>query len=159
MLNSELYNYQNDPRWKDIQIVETRDFTLGSSGCLITSLTNAFNDYNKQNAECKSCYLPYTPDMLLGLLKQHKAINEDALVVWSAAEEALNMECEPFCSAPDPYFSYQIVQFTNFGYSHFSNVLGILDDGDIRIYDTYNGSVKDLLPNQVRRWINVRFHK
>ena len=151
--------FQNDERWKNIQMVGTRPYTLGSHGCLITSLTNAYNDFNREHAECKSCYLPYTPDMMLGLLKQHKAINEDAMVVWSPAEKALNAEIEPFCKLPDPYFAYQIIQFTNFGYAHFSNYIKTLDNGNIFIYDVYSGACKELLPNQIRRWINVRFYK
>lgn len=168
-MEASKFFFQNDERWKNIQITETRPYTLGSHGCLITSLTNAYNDYNREHAECESCYLPYTgkpqhdgsvsytPDMMLGLLKQHKAINEDAMVVWKPAEEVLNAEIEPFCKAPDPYFAYQIVQYVNFGYMHFSNVIKIMDNGNILVYDVYSGACKELLPNQVRRWINVRF--
>ena len=173
MLNSENYNrvtptalpqassffYQNDPRWKDIQIVETRPYTLGSHGCLITSLTNAFNDSLRSSAECKSCYLPYSPDMMLGLLKQHKAINSDGLVVWSAAEEALSAEIKPFDANIDYYYPYHIVQYCHCGFAHFSNVLEILDDGTVRVYNVWNGSILDLLPNQCRRYIDLRFHK
>ena len=157
-METSKFFYQNDERWKNIQMVDTRPYTLGSSGCLVTSLTNAYNDYNREHAECKSCYLNCTPDMMLGLLKQHKAINEDGLVVWAAAEEALSAEINPFDANIDFYYPYHIIQYINFGSAHFSNVIKIMENGNIFIYDVYSGSCKELLPNQVRRWINLRFH-
>ena len=154
--NHDLFVSQKDSRWKDVKLIEGKDYTIGSSGCLITSLTNCYNLSNYINAECKHCLILDTPATMLERLKQYKAINQDGLVIWSAAEKALNMEVQPFDAIPDPYFNYQICQFVNNGYAHFSNLIKYTEN-EVLIYDVYSGTLRELLKNQVRRYINLRF--
>lgn len=138
--------YQNNELWRDKKLGRSQ-LTIGSHGCLITSLCNIYNMRSKNFI---------TPDTFNGLMTENHGINSQGLVIWNIAEIILKAKIEHIYKGAMTYDvnSYYIVNFLLSGHGHFTNLLEISGDKYF-IYDVWDASYKVLKAKDIRRVVKV----
>ena len=140
--------HQNDNRWKDKPLNGSQTITIGSHGCLLTSLCNIYNHHAQQQI--------YTPLSLDKKLKEIKGYTDGNLIIWSAIETVFNCKCIPWFTDNIDYSlrDYYIANFLHFGTGHFTNIV-FADSKAVRIYDVWDDQEK--LIDYPRRVVKVSF--
>lgn len=141
--------YQNDELWKNEKLGNTK-LTIGSHGCLLTSLTNIYNQKYRQDK---------TPDQFNRELIQNNGYTKDGLIIWDTAKKLL--ECDRidinYKGVIDyDMYNYFIVNYLNFGYGHFTNLIE-KSNNDFFVFDVYDNKNKLKKVNEIRRVIKVYF--
>ena len=122
---------QNNMRWKNASINNSKVETIGSVGCLLTSLCNIHNaKYNDD----------MTPPDLNDKLIMNNGYTNGNLIIWSVVEHILKCSIKHYYEGEVEYDmnSYYIVNFLHFGTGHFTNLLNKKEDR-YNIYDVWDG--------------------
>ena len=151
---------QNDLKWKNEKLGKSK-YTIGDSGCVITSLCNCANLYGGD----------ITPDELNRMLIDINGYTKDGDLYWNCAEKILNCKIqykswvkeegigklnEILCNKRISQKHQLICRYLNKNTQHFTNVLNVFSNYVI-IYDVYDGKVKVLNKTDINRLVTVNF--
>ena len=141
--------YQNDERWKNTKLGNT-EMTIGSHGCLLTALTNIYNQEYRQDK---------TPDILQKELMALSGMTKEGLIIWDVAKKILKCDRidHNYKGVIDyDMYNYFIVNYLNYGYGHFTNLIE-KSNNDFFVYDVYDGRNKIKRINEIRRVVKIYF--
>ena len=141
--------FQNDRRWRNIPLGRS-SVTIGSHGCLITSLCNSYNIRRGQEI--------LTPDIFNQKMIDMGGYTPGGLVIWSVAQKILNAEINSNYTQGmfnmDDYF--YIVNYIFGGIGHFTNLIGF-DGFDVNVFDVYDGDHKKIPRKEIRRVVSISY--
>ena len=137
--------YQNDRRWAGLPINNSSE-TIGSVGCLLTSLCNIAID--------RDCDIDIDPEILNQMLIDNNGYTSGNLIIWSVVSELLGVEIDHIYTGKIDYDinAYYIVNFLNPTVGHFTNLLSKHGD-NYNIYDVWDDKRKTIL--KPRRVVKV----
>lgn len=138
--------YQNDDRWKNVKLNNSNE-TIGSVGCLLTALTNIYNDIYCQHI---------TPEDINRELIIYNGYTSDNLIIWSAVEHILKLKIVHHYT-DDIFYSthdYFIVNYLNYGVGHFTNLISKRRD-NFEVFDVWDNKVKTKNAKDIRRVVKV----
>ena len=142
--------YQNDSRWKNIKLGKS-NVTIGSHGCLLTSICNIINHKNSNEA--------FTPEKLNQLLINEKGFTNEGLIIWAVVERLFNVRIDSNYKGQINYDAnnYYIVNYINFGAGHFVN---LIETEGIKffVFDVWDGLNKVKNQHEIRRYVKL-FYK
>ena len=141
---------QTNSKWSDYKLGSTQ-YTIGGSGCLLTSLCNAYN----LHYQCEVC----DPAWMGKSLFIRGGIQDNGFIVWAVVESVLNCKVDCFYTGyiTSNDMEHYIVKFTNnAGQSHFSNLIGHCGQLYI-IFDVFSGQTIIKHYGDVDRVIRLTF--
>lgn len=146
--------YQNDEKWKNIQILDT-PYTLGSHGCLITASANVKNLHENKIIE--------NPETLYNKLVQNNGITKNGLVIWDVLSKILGCKINYFYTGELDYNinSYYVVHYylkdeKGNSYGHFTNLIEC-ENSNYFCFDVYNRINKLKKRNEIDRYVKYLF--
>jgi len=136
--------YQNDPIWKDKSLNNSKE-TIGSVGCLLTSLCNIYNLINDK----KITPIDLNRDLIL-----YNGYTNDNLIIWSVVEKILNLNIYHYYNGEIEYSlnNFYIVNYLNHGYGHFTNLIS-KKENEYNVFDVWDNQFKT--KTNIRRVIKV----
>ncbi len=136
--------YQNDKRWKDEPLNDSTE-TIGSVGCLVTSLCNINNIVNDNKI---------TPPELNRKLILYNGYTDENYIIWSVVEHILGVEIIHNYTGKIEYSlnAFYIVNYLNPKIGHFTNLISKHGSSHI-VFDVYSNQIRN--KTDIRRVVRV----
>jgi hypothetical protein len=136
--------YQNDPLWKDKSLNNSSE-TIGSVGCLLTSLCSINNLINDN----KITPIDLDRDLIL-----YNGYTNGNLIIWAVVEHILNLEIVHHYKGDIDYSlnDFYIVNYINYGYGHFTNLIS-KKGKEYNVFDVWDNHYRNNM--DIRRVVKV----
>lgn len=152
---------QTDKKWNNQKLGKSK-WTIGDSGCVITSLCNIHNLNGND----------ITPDELNRQLTEINGYTKDGDLYWNSAEKILKCKINPFAWKKETnnisdmnnilcqkinQSHHIICRYMNKNVNHFSNILNVFYN-IVVVFDVYSGKIICLPKSDINRLVIVDYN-